>query len=129
MTEQISSEARILIVDDLKSARKVLHRMLENVGYKYVIDCDLGSEALDIIGKGSVDLVISDLNLRDTTGTSLFTKILEIAGCEELPFILVTSDRSNDALDDDITQKMSGFLLKPFNAVELKQRVEAALLR
>ena len=61
---------RILIVDDEESIREFLEIMLKKEGYE-VASVEDGQKAIDYLGKKSVDLVISDLQMPNVTGIEL----------------------------------------------------------
>lgn len=119
---------RILIVDDLKSARKVLVKLLSSLGYKDVTECEFAIEALECLKTQDFDLVISDLNLKDFSGMELFKQIRSLKGEDMLPFVLMTSDRSSSQdLNPTLARELSGFLLKPFNKEDIELKIKAAL--
>lgn len=127
MNSDNDKEAKILIVDDLKSARKILTKLLESIGYKDITECELAEEALAAIKGDQFDLIISDLNLKDNSGMHLFKEIKALNPYSFIPFILMTSDRTGQDIEPELARELSGFLLKPFNKEDLSFKVDAAL--
>ncbi len=81
------------------------------------------SEAENKLDDGSFDLILLDLQLPDGNGIDLCSKILAVSPTTPI-FILTASD--------DLSQKVLGFtagaddyITKPFEALELKARIEA----
>lgn len=116
---------RILVVDDEQLLVKGIRFNLENDGYE-VLTAYNGLEAVEIVEKQNVDLVILDLMMPHLDGLGACQKIREFS---DVPIIMLT------AKADDM-DKLMGFehgaddyLTKPFNILELKARVRALLRR
>ncbi len=116
---------RILVVDDERSLVKGLKYALEKEGYEIAVAYD-GREALALVGKHSVDLIILDLMLPEVDGLEVCRRIRQEMNT---PIIMLT------AKDDDV-DKIVGlevgaddYLTKPFNVRELIARIRAVLRR
>ena len=111
---------RILLVDDDALVLKSIKRLLERYSY-FVISAKCSHEALSILEKEEVDLVISDIRMPDEDGLLLGKKIREISDC---PLIYVTGYASEDAPIDAIKLGAKDYLLKPFDLDELLASVK-----
>jgi len=80
----------ILVVDDSLSARMMEKGMLEAAGYRVVLATD-GEEGLGALGRGGIDLVVSDVEMPHMDGLEMVRRIREQAGTRELPVIIVSS--------------------------------------
>jgi len=125
--ESDRSKLNILVVDDIKSARKALSGLLRHLGFINIIECEECEEALNRLNENQVDLVLSDLNLNTCTGVGLLEKMRSISAHKETPFILVTSEKKGPSINDLKEKEISGFLFKPFNSAELMEKIESAL--
>lgn len=115
----------ILLIDDEAQIRRVLRAALSGHGAN-IIDAQSGEEALDILRRTTVDLVLLDLNMPGMGGLDTCRAIR--AGWE-MP-ILVLSVR--DAYKDKVEVLDAGaddFISKPFSIDELTARIRAALRR
>lgn len=115
----------ILIVDDDDEIRKVLGIYLENEGYK-ILKAENGEEALQIINKNDVSLVLLDIMMPGMNGTEVCMKIRE----DRVMPIIFLSAKSEDL--DKIQGLASGaddYITKPFNAMELIARVKSQIRR
>ncbi|MDD6190609.1 MAG: sigma-54 dependent transcriptional regulator [Firmicutes bacterium] len=65
---------KILVVDDEKEYCAVIKMILENCGYS-VVTCGSGKEALEILERANLDLVISDLKMNGMSGYELLEEI------------------------------------------------------
>lgn len=81
-------EPTILVVDDEPNALFTLTQMLTDEGFR-VISASAGREALDKIGKNSLDLVVTDVKMPDLNGLELLQEIRHIQ--PDLPVIIMTA--------------------------------------
>lgn len=115
--------AKILVIDDEKSIRKLLDISLTSEGYNVSL-ANTGKEGLLQLANFRPDVIILDLGLPDIPGAELIKSIRERSST---PVIVLTvkdteSDKVNllDAGADD-------YLTKPFNITELSARIRVAL--
>ncbi|PQP81428.1 DNA-binding response regulator [Paenibacillus sp. PCH8] len=115
----------VLVVDDEPDIRDVIHVYLRNEGY-HVIEAANGEEALHIMQKTSVQLVILDVMMPIMDGIKTCLKIREVSSTS----IIMLSAKEEDI--DKITGLTTGaddYMTKPFNPLELLARVKAQLRR
>jgi len=103
----------LLIVDDVATNRKLLRVTLEAEGHKTLEAAD-GVEALQILGRETVDAVISDILMPNMDGFRLCHEIRKIERLHVLPFIIYTSTYTS-ADDMKLAQTMGAdkYLIKP----------------
>jgi len=78
----------ILLVDDNKNTRRLMEKVLLQNNYEPILAAD-GVEALDILDKKHVDLIILDIMMPRMDGFE-FTKVLREANCN-IPILMVTA--------------------------------------
>ncbi|MFL1675587.1 response regulator transcription factor [Paenibacillus dendritiformis] len=116
---------RILIVDDDKEIADLIEIYLRNEGYQLFKAHD-GVEALSVLERDPVDLVILDIMMPKLDGMSVCLKIREK---QAIP-VLMLSAKAEDM--DKIMGLMTGaddYMVKPFNPLELVARVKSLLRR
>ncbi len=69
----------ILVVEDHQASRLALCAFLNRRGYR-TLEAATAAQALDLVSKHSIDLVISDINLPDGSGHTLMTQLREQYG-------------------------------------------------
>ncbi|MCC3868952.1 response regulator transcription factor [Terrisporobacter mayombei] len=117
--------SKILVVDDEKEIRNLIEIYLKNEGYT-VIKASNGEEALEILKKEEVQLIVLDIMMPKMDGMEVCRRVREHLN---IP-ILMLSAKSEDM--DKIAGIMTGaddYLTKPFNPLELSVRVKALLRR
>lgn len=80
----------VLVTDDSLSARMMEKGMLEAGGYRVLLAAD-GEEALGVLSRGGIDLVLTDVEMPRMNGLRLVQRLREQAATRELPVIIVTS--------------------------------------
>lgn len=119
-------EKNILVVDDEKHIVNMLRINLENNGYN-VLSAYNGQQALDLLEKEKVDLVLLDVMMPDIDGKVVCKKIKQNEKTKTLPVIMVSAKtRINDKIDG-LTYGADDYVTKPFNIKELILRIEASL--
>lgn len=121
----ITTMKTVLVVDDHADIRSLVSEYLKASNFCPVCAVD-GNEALAVIGRTSVDLVILDLNMPGCDG---FEVCRQIRKDSAVP-ILVLSARTED-LDKVLMLELGAddYLTKPFNPRELVARVQATFRR
>jgi len=115
----------VLVVDDEPDIRDVIHVYLRNEGY-HVIEAADGQEALDIIKRTSVQLVILDVMMPVMDGINACLKIREVSNT---PIIMLSAKEEDIDKITGLTTGADDYMVKPFNPLELLARVRAQLRR
>jgi two-component system, NtrC family, response regulator PilR len=117
-----SDDFRILIVDDNRELRQILEEYLADEGY--VEGADNGKEALARHREKAYDLIITDLNMPQLTGTELIKRIKEENEGPE--FIIITAYASVDTAIDAVKLGAFDYIVKPFRIEEVRVVVKNA---
>ena len=109
---------RILLVDDHGLFRESLVRLLESeADFSVVAHCESTADAMKIIERGSVDVVLLDYDLGNERGTDLFERMKE---AQDPPRILmVTAGMSDRITRDVLSAGVAGVLHKHSSPVQL----------
>ncbi|HBW5178026.1 TPA: two-component system response regulator GlrR [Klebsiella pneumoniae] len=120
----IRKPARLLMVDDDPGLLKLLGMRLVSEGYS-VVTAESGPEALRVLGREKVDLVISDLRMDEMDGLQLFSEIQK--GHPGMPVIILTAHGSIPDAVAATQQGVFSFLTKPVDKDALYKAIDEAL--
>lgn len=112
----------ILIVDDEEIIRNVLRRKLEQTTSYSVLTADDGTVALDIFKQRPVDLVISDLLMKEMNGIELLRNLKSIE--PTIPVIIITGYGTLDDAIEAIHLGAEDFIKKPFDINEVLDTID-----
>ncbi|PKK88314.1 MAG: response regulator [Candidatus Wallbacteria bacterium HGW-Wallbacteria-1] len=113
--------ATVLIADDSKTARMIMKRCLEIVGFTNVefVQAENGREAVHLAKERKVDLVVSDINMPEMSGIELVQWMKGRPSTHEIPIVMVTS-LANPALEEKLmAMGVVAVLKKPLTPTEL----------
>ena len=116
----------ILFVDDEETVLEVSRLMLQYLGYS-VFEANGGNKALQVYedNKDRIDLVVLDMIMPDMGGSDTFDRLRTINSEVK---VLLSSGFSIDGQAEDILKRgCDGFIQKPFNLVELSQKIKEVL--
>jgi CheY-like chemotaxis protein len=132
MTETETSSIRVLVVDDQRTMREIIRRLLSQIGVHDVDDAADGEQALEKLHDpitDKPDIVICDLHMEKMDGMDFCNHVRrnkndDIRG---LPIIILTGEQ--DTFVHDVTKQVGAttVLVKPVSAGDLKTQIEAAV--
>lgn len=119
---------RILTVDDEEHILELIEYNLVKNGFS-VITALNGTEALKILEKESVDLVLLDIMMEGMDGIDVLKKIRNEKKTQDLPVILLTA--RGEEIDKVLGLELGAddYIAKPFGVHELVARIKAVLRR
>jgi CheY-like chemotaxis protein len=115
---------RILVVDDLFVCRETMAKQLALLGYDHVTLASGAQEALAIMQRAPVDLVISDLVMPGMDGVDLLGQTRELLALRHTKFVLVSGFLGGARSEEAQRLGVDGFLEKPFRLDTLKGCVD-----
>lgn len=126
-TKDAFKSGTFLVVDDYDSMRKVTSNQLKHLGILKVVEASNGAEALKIIQRQPIAMVLSDWNMPIMDGLELLTCLRSQQAFLGLPFLMITAETERSRVEMAVTAGVSDLLVKPYTAGALAQRIERAL--
>jgi two-component system chemotaxis response regulator CheY len=119
------SEIAALIVDDSSVMRKIVERALRQAGLSLskVHEASSGVEALDLLRKERVDLILSDINMPMMDGLEFLRQLRAQQLAPDVPVVMITTESSEEHVKEAIVAGAQGYIRKPFTAEQVKDRV------
>jgi two-component system chemotaxis response regulator CheY len=121
----MSKTLSVLVVDDYATMRRIIRNLLQQLGFTDVDEAADGEQALAKLRDKDFGLVISDWNMEPMTGLDLLKAVRSDARLKALPFIMVTAESKTENVVAAKQAGVSNYIVKPFNAEILKQKLAA----
>lgn len=118
----LESKSIILIVEDNEDVRKYIHEKL--AGTYSILEASNGVEGLQIALDQIPDLIISDVMMPEKDGFELCKRIKTDNRTCHIPVILLTARAEDEDKMTGLETGADAYLVKPFNARELRIRVD-----
>jgi CheY-like chemotaxis protein len=123
-------DIRVLVAEDMEEMRSILVRLLLAMGFTHVRAVRNGEEAWLLLQvEGAVDLVLCDWNMPRLSGRELLDRVRADARLAKLPFVMITGENSQKQVRDAVGGGVTDFILKPFSAALLEERITRVLSR
>ena len=114
---------RFLVIDDSLPMRRIIANVLARLGYTDVVLVSNGREALKRIETEQFDLVITDWYMPEMSGIEFLRTLRAKADTQNVPIVIVSANGSKEDVAQAIQLRVNGYVLKPFTAETLKDRI------
>lgn len=124
----------ILVVDDELTIREVVRKYLEREGYD-VLEADTGKQALDILSREKIELMVLDIMLPEIDGFTIAdslrnaSKYGSLYQNSNIPIIMLTARTEEEDRLTGFEAGTDDYVVKPFSPRELVMRVKAVMKR
>jgi len=115
---------KILIVDDFSTMRRIIKNLLRDLGFNNTSEADDGLTALPMLQSGDFDLLVTDWNMPGMQGIDLLKNVRADAKLAKLPVLMVTAEQKRDQIVEAAQAGVNGYIVKPFTAVTLKEKLD-----
>lgn len=123
----VDKKMKILVVDDYKTMLRIIRNLLKQLGFNNVEEATDGSDALQKMRNMDFGLVISDWNMEPMTGLQLLREVRSDVKLKGTPFIMITAESKTDNVVAAKEAGVNNYIVKPFNAATLKDKLEGVL--
>ncbi len=114
----------VLVVDDSRTMTAIIAKLVGEIGFANIDQANDGLSALERMREKKYHLVLSDWDMRPMNGTELIAQIRQDPANSRTPVIMITAK-----CDADVSwlSGADGYLMKPFNASDLGEKIEEVL--
>ena len=120
----MDKEMKILIVDDFSTMRRIIKNLLRDLGFTNTAEADDGLTALPMLQNGNFDFLVTDWNMPGMTGIELLKAVRADARLKDMPILMVTAEAKRDQIVEAAQAGVNGYVVKPFTAAVLKEKIE-----
>ena len=113
---------KLLVVEDNLELLMLMQQLLKTSYHVYI--ARNGKEALEIIKKKDLDLIISDVMMPEMDGLELTRRVKSSPSYNTLPIILLTAKTQEEDVKEGLQQGADEYLKKPFRLGDLKLRID-----
>jgi len=125
---EVTTNPKIMIVDDEPVVLKVVQKHLASEGYKNFITTSEPVEAVDIIHGEQPDVLLLDIMMPKVSGLEILEKVRAYKQFVDLPIIILTAASDQETKMKALELGATDFLGKPVDFVELVSRVRNTLV-
>jgi len=122
-------DLRALVIDDSPIMRQFICRSL-NLSGLAITECaeaSNGKEALELLRKRKVDVILCDVNMPQMDGEELLEHIEQDPELRSIPVLVISSDATAPRVQRMLGLGAQGYLLKPFSPELLRSEVARVL--
>jgi two-component system, chemotaxis family, chemotaxis protein CheY len=115
---------KFLVVDDSGFTRRIIMKSLWDLGFKEVSQAEDGSDALAVLNKENIDVVITDWFMPNMDGITLVKRIKSEPKFAHIKIIMVTTWGEKERVVEALANRVNGFIVKPFTSEVLQEQLE-----
>ncbi|NKB37629.1 MAG: response regulator [Gammaproteobacteria bacterium] len=120
----VNKNMKILVVDDFSTMRRIIKNLLRDLGFNNTSEADDGNTALPMLKKGSFDFLVTDWNMPGMQGIDLLKNVRKDPELADIPVLMVTAESKKDQIVEAAQAGVNGYIVKPFTAQVLKEKIE-----
>jgi two-component system, chemotaxis family, chemotaxis protein CheY len=115
----------VLIVDDSSVMRKIVERALRQAGLDLtrVIEAGSGREALTVLARERVQLIVSDINMPNMDGLEFLRQTQSQSLAQGAPVVMITTESGEEHVREALKAGAQGYIRKPFTPDQVRDRV------
>jgi len=113
----------ILIVDDSKIVLDISEFVVTSAGYR-ALTAVSGNEALEILGRQKIDLMMIDINMPGMDGYTLISTIRSDSQFKKVPIIIITTEAEAKDKQKGFDAGADAYIVKPIVPEELLAHVQ-----
>jgi len=118
---------KILITEDSPTMRSLLVSTIETLEGYEIVEAASGFEALRLLPREKVDLIITDINMPDINGLELISYVKNNPNYRHIPLFIISTESSEKDREKGLALGADEYLVKPFNPLKLQEMIRRYL--
>ena len=120
---------KILIVDDSSTMRRIIGNVVMQLGIdkEDFDEAEDGVKAWAMLSKSQYDVILTDWNMPNMNGLDLVKKVRKEGNHQSTPIIMITTEGGKGEVITALKAGVNNYIVKPFNAEILKEKLDGVL--
>ncbi len=114
---------KILVTEDSSTMRSLLVSTIESLEGYQIVEAASGFEALRLLPRENVDLIITDINMPDINGLELISYVRNNPNYRDIPLFIISTESSEKDMEKGLALGANEYLVKPFNPLRLQELI------
>ncbi len=113
----------VLLVDDSSTMRKIVSRSLRQAGLDFgdIFEAADGLEALAMLEKEKIDIVLSDINMPNMGGIEFLREKANRPAIKDIPVLMISTETGEDIIGEAKSLGAKGSIKKPFTPDKVQE--------
>lgn len=116
-------EQVIITVDDSSTMRRIIKNTLQKLGFEAILEAGNGIEALEVMSKNKVDIIITDWNMPEMDGLTFVKTVRQKDQYKETPILMITTEAAKEDILTALRSGVNNYVVKPFTPDTLQEKV------
>lgn len=119
----------VLILEDETHTRGIIRSLLRQIGVRHIGEAPDGERGILELIRTRPDVVLCDVHMEPVGGREFLERVRDnqLTEVNATPIIFLTADAERDTVLFAKEHRISGYLVKPINANQLRERISVAL--
>lgn len=113
----------IITVDDSSTMRRIIKNTLQKLGFDTVLEAGNGVEALEVMSKNSIDMIVTDWNMPEMDGLTFVKTVRQKDEYKDLPILMITTEAAKEDILTALRSGVNNYVVKPFTPETLQEKV------
>jgi two-component system, chemotaxis family, chemotaxis protein CheY len=126
------SSLKVLVIDDEDFMRKLIGRVLHDIGVREIVLAENGAQGLGSVQAlgAQIDVIICDLEMPTMNGTEFVRNLRKLPDQQmsRIPVVILTGHSDEDHIIGVVEQGINGYLVKPVAKKALEARLSNAIM-
>ena len=120
-------EHSIITVDDSSTMRRIIKNTLQKLGFETILEAGNGVEALEVMSKNKVDMIVTDWNMPEMDGLTFVKAVRAKDEYKDLPILMITTEAAKEDILTALRSGVNNYVVKPFTPETLQEKVFKSL--
>ena len=116
-------EQSIITVDDSSTMRRIIKNTLQKLGFETILEAGNGVEALEVMYKNKVDMIVTDWNMPEMDGLTFVKAVRAKDEYKDLPILMITTEAAKEDILTALRSGVNNYVVKPFTPETLQEKV------